>query len=168
MRELIDDLLDFSKATMGPLELAATDSREALEGALANLRGSIETSGASVQYGELAFVRANACQLQQLFQNLIGNALKYRGAEPPVVEVATERVGDDWHFTISDNGMGIALEHRERIFEMFKRLHTRAEIPGSGIGLALCRSIVERHGGRIWVESTPGKGSRFHFTMPSA
>jgi chemotaxis family two-component system sensor kinase Cph1 len=109
---------------------------------------------------------ADRSQLVQVFQNLIGNALKFRGASAPVIRVSAEKKRREWIFSVSDNGIGIAPEHAEIIFVIFKRLHTRAEYPGSGIGLAICQKIVERHGGRIWVESEPGKGSSFKFALP--
>jgi signal transduction histidine kinase len=107
-------------------------------------------------------------QLTQVFQNLVGNALKFRGDRPPHVRVTAQRSGEHWQFSISDNGIGIAAQHFERIFVIFQRLHTKAEHPGTGIGLAACKKIIERHGGRIWVESEVGVGSVFHFTLPQA
>ena len=109
---------------------------------------------------------ADRVQLRQLFQNLIENALKYRSAAPPEVAIAVAQEGGRWHFTVRDNGIGIAPEYADRIFVIFQRLHTQAEYPGTGIGLALCKKIVERHGGRIWLEAQAGGGTMFHFTLP--
>jgi light-regulated signal transduction histidine kinase (bacteriophytochrome) len=112
-------------------------------------------------------VQADNVQLTQVFQNLIGNALKFRGAEPPRIEVGVERQKAAWVFSVRDNGIGIDPQHSERIFAPFERLHGRHEYPGTGVGLAICKKIAERHGGRIWVESKPGEGSTFRFTMPA-
>jgi light-regulated signal transduction histidine kinase (bacteriophytochrome) len=105
-------------------------------------------------------------QLTQVFQNLIANAIKFRGSNQPVIRVESRRSQTNWEFTVSDNGIGIASQHLEMIFVIFKRLHTHAEYPGNGLGLAICKKIIERHGGKIWVESEPGQGSAFHFTLP--
>jgi len=103
-----------------------------------------------------------------VFQNLIGNAIKFRGADPPVIDISADQVGEDWLFAVSDNGIGIAPEHAENIFVVFQRLHTREEYSGNGIGLAICKKIIQRHGGRIWVESQAGQGTTFKFTLPVA
>ncbi len=118
--------------------------------------------------GPLPAVLADPRQLMQLFQNLIGNAVKYRNDRTPEIHVAAKPNGDQWVFSVQDNGIGIAPQHSERIFQMFQRLHTTNEYQGTGIGLAICRKIVERHGGKIWVEAQPGKGSTFVFTIPRA
>jgi light-regulated signal transduction histidine kinase (bacteriophytochrome) len=133
---------------------------------LANLESAIAESGAQVTYGALPPVMVYKVHLQQLFQNLIGNALKYRSEKSPVVHVAVERRDRQWLFSVTDNGIGIDAEYKERIFGLFKRLHTGDEYSGTGIGLAICQRIVERYGVRIWVESEPGKGSTFYFTLP--
>ena len=168
MQHLIQDLLSFSRVTTKGKELQVTDSRAACDQAITNLRAAIAESGAVVKTGSLPTVRADATQLTQLFQNLIGNAIKYRNERKPEVQVAAAPVEDRWVFSVQDNGIGIEPQYFERIFQMFQRLHTRKEYTGTGIGLAICRKIVERHGGRIWVESELGKGSTFLLTIPRA
>jgi len=126
----------------------------------------IETSGAQVACGALPVVPGKELHYVQLFQNLIGNAIKYRGNDPPQIAISAEAKGSDWLFSVRDNGIGIAKEFHGRIFGVFKRLHGK-EVPGTGIGLAICQKIVERYGGRIWVESELGKGSEFLFTSPA-
>jgi light-regulated signal transduction histidine kinase (bacteriophytochrome) len=144
------------------------DAGHVLHTALANLATAIADTGAVVESDPLPVVPAHAAQLQQLFQNLIGNAIKYhRPGIPPVVKVSATREDSEWRFAIEDNGIGIEPRYRERIFGLFKRLHAQNEYPGTGIGLALCLRIVERHHGKIWVESEPGKGSTFYFTLPA-
>jgi light-regulated signal transduction histidine kinase (bacteriophytochrome) len=167
MEMLVRDLLTYTQA--GRLDRPETpeDASVALNGALANLDGAIRTSCARVISEPLPSVRVHATQLQQLFQNLVGNAIKYRRPEtPPVINVKAQRDGENWLFCVRDNGLGIEAEYKERIFGLFKRLHTGDEYSGTGIGLAICQRIVERHQGRIWVESEPGKGSTFKFTLP--
>ena len=129
---------------------------------------SITETGARTTHGPLPTVWADGTQLVQLFQNIIANAIKFHRDEPPRIHIEAKPVEDQWLFTASDNGVGIANEHLERIFVIFQRLHARGEYPGTGIGLAICKKIVERHGGRIWVESKPGLGSVFCFTLPAA
>jgi len=168
MQHLIQDLLSYSRVTTKGKELQVTDSGAACDQAVANLRAAIAESGAVVTTGSLPTVRADATQLTQLFQNLIGNAIKYRNEWKPEVQVAATPAEDRWVFSVQDNGIGIEPQYFERIFQMFQRLHTRKQYTGTGVGLAICRKIVERHGGRIWVESQPGKGSAFLFTIPRA
>ena len=165
MQHLIQDLLSFSRVTTKGKELQVTDSRAACDQAIANLRAAIAESGTVVTIGSLPTVRADTTQLTQLFQNLIGNAIKYRNECKPEVQVAAIPLEDRWVFSVQDNGIGIEPQYFERIFQMFQRLHTRKEYTGTGVGLAICRKIVERHGGKIWVESQPGKGSAFLFTI---
>jgi light-regulated signal transduction histidine kinase (bacteriophytochrome) len=132
------------------------------------LQAAIEDADASLSVGPLPEVLADGGQLTQLFQNLIGNAIKYRDGRNPKIQITAKSIGSECVFSVQDNGIGIEPQYFERIFQMFQRLHTRAEYSGTGIGLAICRKIVERHGGRIWVESKPGEGSIFHFTIPAA
>jgi PAS domain S-box-containing protein len=167
MQALINDLLAYSRVGTKGGNFEPTSSEAALERALANLRLAIQESGAAVTHDALPTIVADPVQLTQLFQNLVGNAIKFRGAEPPRVHVSAERRGTEWVFAVRDNGIGIEPAYRERIFIIFQRLHGRVEYPGTGIGLAICKKIAERHGGRIWVESAPGRGSAFHFTVPT-
>lgn len=166
MQTLINDLLTYSRVGTRGKPFEPTNCSAIIDQTLANLEMAIEKSGSVVTQDVLPTVMADASQLVQLFQNLIGNAIKFRGEEPPRVHVSAKQKENEWVFSVQDNGMGIDSQYAERIFQVFQRLHTRAEYPGTGIGLAVCRRIVERHGGRIWVESEPGKGSTFYFTMP--
>ena len=166
MQTLILDLLSYSRVMTQGRALQPVDAKLACANALDNLKRSIEESGASVSIGTLPTIKADATQLTQLFQNLIGNALKYRKDRPPEIHVDARSTQQAWLFSVQDNGIGIEPQYFERIFQMFQRLHTRAEYSGTGIGLAICRRIVERHGGRIWVESRPGQGSTFLFAIP--
>jgi PAS domain S-box-containing protein len=165
MRELLQGLLDYSRVgSQGkPFEPVAGDF--VLEQALANLQVAIQESHATVQHTVLPMVWGDRTQLVQLFQNLIGNAIKFHDGRAPEVEVGAVRQGEQWELWVRDNGIGIESQYQERIFTIFQRLHTRDRYPGTGIGLAVCKRIVERHGGRIWVESTPGEGSTFHFLL---
>jgi signal transduction histidine kinase len=166
MQSLIQDLLIFSRVGRQGTNLQETDCNAVVATALKNLEVAIQESGAQIIYDRLPSVVADSSQLLQLFQNLIGNAIKFRGSEPSVISVTAERTMKDWIFSVADNGIGIAPEHAEAIFVIFRRLHTRAEYPGSGIGLAIAKKIIEQHGGSIWVESQLGEGSTFKFTLP--
>jgi PAS domain S-box-containing protein len=167
MKQLIEDLLAYSRVGTRGKELRPVQARDALDRALANLRATIEASGAEVTHDALPEVSADDTQLTQLLQNLVGNAIKFRKKDEPArIHVGVESLHDEWRFTVSDNGIGIEPQYFERIFMVFQRLHTRDEYPGTGIGLAICKKVVDRHGGRIWVESAQGKGSRFIFTLP--
>jgi PAS domain S-box-containing protein len=166
MQTLITDLLKYSRVRTRGHQFEPTDSGAVLDGVLADLGETIRETSATVTHDALPQVMADPTQLGQLFQNLVGNAIKYHGHEPPRVRVSAEPDGSMWQFAVRDNGIGIEPEYQERIFAIFQRLHGREEYPGTGIGLAVCKGIVERHGGRIWVESEPGKGSTFHFTLP--
>jgi light-regulated signal transduction histidine kinase (bacteriophytochrome) len=162
----IRDLLEYARVRDHAPEPRTTDSGAALKEALGRIRVPIEESGAKVEKGEMPLVHVDPTELAQLFQNLVANAIKFRRTAPPLVRIGAERAGDAWRFFVEDNGIGIAEGDRERIFGLFQRLHTQQEFPGTGIGLAICRRIVERNGGRIWVEARPGGGSAFRFTLP--
>ncbi|MGA8872574.1 MAG: ATP-binding protein [Candidatus Acidiferrales bacterium] len=168
MQQLIQDLLSYSRLTIRGKALQFTETGAACDAALENLREAIEDSNAEVTVGRLPTVVADATQLSQLFQNLIGNAIKYRNERRPEIRVDARSDGNEWVFSVQDNGIGIEPQYFERIFQMFQRLHTHKDYSGTGIGLAICRKIVERHGGRIWVESHPGRGSTFRFAIPQA
>jgi len=166
MQRLIHDLLAYSRVGTKGKELLNTSSENALQQALLNLRGAVEDSGALVTHDPLPMVKADEMQLTQLFQNLVGNAIKYQRSEIPKVHISAAMDGEDkWNFSVKDNGLGIDPQYFEKIFGMFQRLHKREEFAGTGIGLAICKKIVERHGGKISVESRPEYGSTFHFTL---
>ncbi len=166
MRQLIDDLLVYCRVTTRAGSPEPTDSNLIFDDAVANLAAAIEESGASVVRDPLPTVAVDPTQMRQLFQNLIGNAMKYRGAEPPQVHVSAEVVDGADVFSVRDNGIGIDPKYADRVFGVFQRLHIRDEYPGTGIGLAICKKVVERHGGQIWIDSEPGKGSTFYFSIP--
>jgi PAS domain S-box-containing protein len=167
MQRLIQDLLAYSRAGTNGNSVRKISSENALKAAVTNLRAMIEESGAVVTHDSLPAITTNDTQLTQIFQNLVGNAIKYHGAEVPRVHVsAGKNGGKEWIFSVQDNGLGIDRQHFERIFVLFQRLHGRAEFDGTGIGLAICKKIVERQGGRIWVESQTERGSTFHFALP--
>jgi PAS domain S-box-containing protein len=166
MRGMINDLLDYSRAIRHPLRPLEVPCGAILEKTLANLTVAIEESRASVTCGPLPVITADEPQMIRLFQNLISNAIKFRSSKPPEVRVTAEETDREWIFAVADNGIGFAPEYSERIFVIFQRLHTRNEYSGSGIGLAVCKKIVERHGGRIWAKSEPGAGATFFFTIP--
>jgi len=165
MQSQINDLLTFSRVTTQGNSFEATDCSDVFETTLINLSESIEENGATVTRDSLPNVMADESQLVSVFQNLIGNGIKFHGDEPPRIHVSAVESGDDWLFSFSDNGIGIESEFGERIFQIFQRLHGKTKYPGTRIGLAICKKVVERHGGRIWVESEPGKGSTFYFTI---
>jgi len=166
MQTLIGDLLAYSRLGRGEWSVGPVDCSSVLARALANLGVAIEESHAVVTSDPLPTVPANEAELTQLLQNLISNAIKFRGERPPAVQVSARRSGAEWVFAVRDNGIGIAPEHRERIFVIFQRLNPRDRYSGTGIGLAICKKIVDRHRGRIWVESEPGGGSTFLFSIP--
>jgi chemotaxis family two-component system sensor kinase Cph1 len=165
MQGLIDDLLAYSRVGSRGQEFEPIKVEVALSRACTNLQGRIEESGARITHNSLPLVMADEIQLTQLFQNLIGNAIKFRQAHTPEIHVGVEPQEHFWQFSVHDNGIGIDPQFAERIFLIFQRLHTRDEYEGTGIGLAICKKIIERHGGRIWMESLPGEGSTFFFTL---
>jgi PAS domain S-box-containing protein len=166
MQNLINDLLAYSRVATRGQPFTPTDCAAIVRGALANLEVAIRESGARVTYTEFPTVMGDPTQLAQLFQNLISNACKFRAQRPAAIHIAAEPYEGAWMFSVRDNGIGIEPQYFERIFGLFQRLHTRVEYAGTGIGLAICKRIVERHGGRIWLESQPQQGSTFYFTIP--
>jgi light-regulated signal transduction histidine kinase (bacteriophytochrome) len=166
MQRLIDDLLAYSRVGSAPLDLQAVDCNRVLARVGRDLGASIAEAGASVEVGELPTVTADPKQLERLFANLVSNAVKFRGPEPPRVRVSALKNGRSWRFSVIDNGIGIEARHGERVFDVFQRLQAPGEYDGTGIGLSICKRIVERHGGRIWVERPEGGGSAFLFTVP--
>lgn len=165
MQVLILDLLAYSRVTSGAKPFEDLDCDVILSQAMTNLGTAIQESHAKINYKNLPKVSGEASQLVLLFQNLIGNAIKFCGDGPPQIHITAETKDEEYLFSVWDNGIGIDSEFADRIFEVFQRLHTKAEFPGTGIGLAICKKIVTRHGGRIWVESEPGKGTTFYFII---
>ena len=166
MQVMIQALLGYSRVDTHGGALGRTESAAAVREALANLRVAIEESGAEVSVGDLPAVNADPVQLVQLFQNLISNGIKFSDGKLPRVWVGAERGNGEWRFWVQDNGVGFDAADADKLFVIFKRLHSRQEYPGTGIGLAVCKKIVERHGGRIWVEAEAGEGATFWFTLP--
>ena len=165
MQQMITDLLAYTRAGGQDLTFAPVDCEALLARVLTDLQIAIAESGATITHDPLPTVQGDATRLGQVLQNLIGNALKFRGQAPPCLHVSAVKEGQHWRFSVRDNGIGIDPQQAKRLFQIFQRLHTRAEYLGTGIGLAICKKIVERHGGRIWVESQPGEGSIFYFTI---
>jgi PAS domain S-box-containing protein len=165
MQQLIGDLLALSRVGTKGGEFRDVPLAEVMSDVLLNLGPAIQESGAAVVQDSLPTVFADRGQMTQLLQNLIGNAIKFRDGKLPQVHISAAETGDDWTISVRDNGIGIAPEHAERVFQIFQRLHTRDQYPGTGIGLAVCKKIVERHGGKIWLDSTPGGGTTFYFTL---
>jgi chemotaxis family two-component system sensor kinase Cph1 len=168
METLIGDLLTYSRAGQGELQREPIDTRELVEGTLASLDAMVRETRAEIELGELPTVSADSHVLAQVFQNLISNALKFAADAAPRVKVSAERADGAWVFAVADNGIGIDPAHAERIFQMFQRLHGRDDYGGTGIGLAICKRVVERLGGRIWFEARPGGGTVFRFTVPGS
>jgi light-regulated signal transduction histidine kinase (bacteriophytochrome) len=165
MQRLIIDLLAYSRVGSKGLALTRVSLQGPLDNALLNLKTALESSGAQVTHDEMPVARVDLSRIEQVFQNLIGNAIKFCKAGSPKIHVGTAKEKGGWRISVSDNGIGIEEQYLERIFGIFQRLHTHKEYPGSGIGLAICKRTIERHGGRIWAESEPGKGSTFYFTI---
>jgi light-regulated signal transduction histidine kinase (bacteriophytochrome) len=167
MRQLIADLLAYARVAADAAPAQPTDCNQLLDRVRTALTAAIAESRAQITSTDLPTVPADARQLGQLLQNLIANALKFRADRPPRIHVSAERAGDQWQFAVADNGIGIDPQYADKVFAIFQRLHGAARYPGTGIGLALCKKIVERHGGRIWVDSVPGEGATFRFTLPA-
>ena len=163
---MINDLLTFSRVGTRGKALEPISSQAALDLALENLQAAIEENHAQITHDGLPVVLADDLQLMQLFQNLVGNAIKFHSDKTPCIHIAVEEGQKEWTFAVQDNGIGIDPQYFERIFVIFQRLNKRDQFPGTGIGLAICKKIVQRHGGRIWAESIPGQGSTFYFTLP--
>jgi light-regulated signal transduction histidine kinase (bacteriophytochrome) len=167
MGDLIQNLLDYSRISAFKRENAPTDCEAVFQNSMENLRIALSESNATIEHDPLPVVIGDVSQLGQLFQNLIGNAIKYRSADrPPKIHVSAREESAEWIFSVGDNGIGIESQYFETIFGIFQQLHSREEYGGTGVGLAICRRIVERHRGRIWVESEPDKGATFCFTIP--
>jgi light-regulated signal transduction histidine kinase (bacteriophytochrome) len=166
MKQLIEDLLAYSRVGTKGRDFKPVDLERPLARALANLKAAIDESGAAVSFDPLPTLPVDEGQLAQVLQNLIGNALKFRSSAAPRIHVSSLEKEREWEVAVRDNGIGIEPQYFERIFMVFQRLHNKGEYPGTGIGLAICKKVVERHGGRIWVDSTPGGGSTFRFTLP--
>ncbi|OHB75954.1 MAG: hypothetical protein A2W31_03465 [Planctomycetes bacterium RBG_16_64_10] len=166
MQQLINDLLAYARLGMGGKKIEPVDCNEVVAEALTNLKGALTDQDAEVTCQQLPTVAADRTRLVQLFQNLISNAIKFRGDQPPRVQISAVQSQSEWVFSVCDHGIGIALEHTERIFVVFQRLHHQSQYPGTGIGLAICKRIVEGNKGRIWCESELGHGATFRFTLP--
>ena len=167
MQMLIKDLLDYSRLHKPDKNMRSIDCQDILVKVFQNLQAVIEEHKAVITHTTLPNVKANSSQFVRLFQNLIGNAIKFRGEEPPRIHISADLQEEYWMFAVEDNGIGIAPDDAIRIFVIFERLHSHEQYPGTGLGLAMCKKIVEQHGGRIWVESEPGQGSTFYFTIPA-
>ena len=166
MQALIEGLLSYSRTGRSELVAVRVDLNDTLNRAIGSLAAAISEADADIEIGELPVVGGDAVQLSRLFENLLSNAVKFCGEEKPLIKIGAEMKGGAWLFFVSDNGIGIDERHHERIFNVFERLHGAGEYPGTGIGLSICKKVVERHGGRIWVEGTPGGGSTFRFVLP--
>lgn len=167
MQNLINDLLEYSRISSRPKEPKPTDIAQLLDYVESMLSFAIEESGAVIKKGEMPVITVETSQLAQVFQNLIANAIKFRGDRTPEISITSEKQGEFWLFTVADNGIGLDMQYADRIFVVFQRLHGRTKYVGTGIGLSLCKKIIERHGGKIWVESSPGNGAKFLFTIPT-
>ncbi|MBD3168928.1 MAG: PAS domain S-box protein [candidate division Zixibacteria bacterium] len=166
MQDMIRGLLEFSRVSSKARPSKPTDLNEILKNVIDNLELSIIESGADINWENMPIITADRVQMTQLFQNLISNSLKFAGQSKPVIKVTANKLNGDWRFSVEDNGIGVEENCKERIFDIFHRLHKNSDYPGTGMGLAICKKIVERHGGKIWVESNLGEGSVFSFTLP--
>lgn len=167
MKRLINDLLQYSRVATRGKSLAPVSSQEIFDEVVSDLQVVIRDQEATITHDPLPTIRADKTQVRQLLQNLIGNAIKFRGDDPPQIHVSAERENDMWRFAVRDDGIGIEPRHVERIFVIFQQLHGSTDYDGTGIGLAICKKVVERHGGTIWVESEGDQGSTFYFTLPT-
>jgi light-regulated signal transduction histidine kinase (bacteriophytochrome) len=167
-KQLVDDLLAYTRMGVEGRRFEEVDTSALVRRVLRSLSTAVAESGLEVTVGDLPAVHGDATLLFQVFQNLFSNAMKFHAGQAPRVTVRAEPIGREWRFAVSDNGIGFPMEYAERIFRVFQRLHDRARYPGSGIGLAICKKIIETHGGRIWAESEPGRGATFYFTLPRA
>ena len=168
MQGLIIDLLAYTRLERQSEEVTATDSEAVLDHALRDLQLALAEGDAVVTHDALPTVTAVPGQLRQVLENLLSNAVKFRGPEPLRIHLSAQRQGREWVFSVRDNGIGLEPQYAPRIFQLFQRLHTGRRYPGTGMGLTMCKKIVEHHGGRIWVESTPGEGATFYFTLPAS
>ncbi len=166
MQNLIRDLLAYSRVTSEEEDIKRVNVQDVLDRALRNVRVMLEENNVWVTHDPMPIVPADPLRLMQVFQNLIGNAVKFRSECRPRIHVGARREDREWLFSVADNGIGFSPEHSERIFQIFQRLHSRDKYTGTGIGLAICKRVIERHGGRIWAESSPGQGATFYFTIP--
>jgi PAS domain S-box-containing protein len=166
MRDLINDILTYSQLGASGQTSESIDLNAIVEVVLRNMKDSVDEIGATITWDELPLVTSNASQMGQLFQNLLTNAIKFKGEESPTIHINSQQQEAEWLFSVRDNGIGIDSQHYERIFSLFQRLHGRSDYPGTGVGLAICKRVVELHGGRIWVDSQIGKGTTFFFTIP--
>ena len=167
MKRMIQGLLDYSQVETKGNKFKEISAEKALGAALSDLQNSIDQCHAEVTHDSLPFIFADECQIVRVFQNLIGNALKFRKKdEPPKIHISAKKQGNEWVFSVNDNGIGIEDQYFDIIFEVFKRLHAIGEYEGAGIGLSIVKRIIDRHGGRMWVDSSPDKGSTFYFTIP--
>ena len=167
MYKLVNDLLAYSRVDSASVRLTTISLESALQKALHGLTLSIAENNATVTWDELPSVNADRSQLTQVFQNLIGNAIKFRGEADPAIHITATRSGGEWLLSLRDNGIGFPQQYAEQIFQLFQRLYHGDAYAGTGIGLTICKRIIERHGGRIWAESQPGKGATFYFTLPA-
>jgi light-regulated signal transduction histidine kinase (bacteriophytochrome) len=166
MQTLIKDLLAYCRAGKNEQTWISVDLKDVINNVLRDLEASIQESKARIKIERLPTVQANPREINQLFQNLIGNGIKFRGKDTPRIEINAQSQQQQWLISVKDNGIGIESQYQDKIFQIFQRLHSLEEYPGTGVGLAICQKIVERHGGSIWVESQPNRGSTFYFTLP--